>query len=181
MFFSGLKPNPFSVWLKHFVKHIEGDTLVSIHMWRRKFKFIHSSIPPTKTKIITERERPGEGRIVVFVIEAIKICEAKTKSSYLDSVVVLLQWVWGKQSRQRTESGLTAWCRTLGKGCFAKCWFELIGLLELRQWIGLGRTSLDLCSLYATQNKRRWRVLEEEEKSENWVVGVRFDCTDSWV
>jgi hypothetical protein len=39
------------------------------------------------------RERLGEGRIVVFVIEVIKICEAKTKSSYLDSMVVLLQWV----------------------------------------------------------------------------------------
>jgi hypothetical protein len=35
------------------------------------------------------RERTGEGRIVVFVIEANKICEAKTKGSYLASVVVL--------------------------------------------------------------------------------------------
>jgi hypothetical protein len=32
------------------------------------------------------RERPGERRIVVFVIEANKICEAKTKSSYLASM-----------------------------------------------------------------------------------------------
>ena len=36
------------------------------------------------------RERTGEGRIVVSVIEAKKIWKAKTKGSYLASMVVLL-------------------------------------------------------------------------------------------
>ena len=54
---------------------------------KKKKRFSKRERPSESNKY---RERTSEGRIIVFVIEANKICEAKTKGSYLASVVVLL-------------------------------------------------------------------------------------------